>query len=266
MPTLLAIIPHPDDEAYSFGGTIALAARAGWRCIVHCASAGEGGKRHDSGPAGPMALAAARTSELRNSCRLLGARLPTIWGLPDGELADLASEAPRIQGLFGALKPDVALALGPDGAYGHPDHIAVSAAEAWDDASSRTRRSPPSRRVCSPQYEKCLDAGDAGALREAIGPARSTTRSTSRAWETAGGNRGAPHATPGGTCAPFPKDRGRCSVERFVDASGRAWRRRRCNAYSRSSANRKSSRRARNDPSRPRERGAKYAKPIAHDA
>ena len=231
MPTLLAIIPHPDDEAYSFGGTIALAAKAGWRCIVHCASAGEGGERHDGVPAGPMALAAARTGELRSSCRVLGARPPTVWGLPDGELAGLASEAPRIRGLFEALQPDLVLALGPDGAYGHPDHVAVSrwVLEAWTGAPAK----PPllfaafPKGLFLPQYEKCIGMlGDPPEPpREAIGSESSdyevdvsAVRETKLAAITA-------HRTqlPGGDPrALFPEGivEGLLDVEWFTDARG----------------------------------------------
>ena len=54
MPTLLAVIAHPDDESYSFGGTLALAAQAGWRCHVLSLTSGEGGKRNDGGPDGQV--------------------------------------------------------------------------------------------------------------------------------------------------------------------------------------------------------------------
>ena len=43
MGTILAVIPHPDDETYSFGGTLVLAAAKGWRCFVAPATAGEAG-------------------------------------------------------------------------------------------------------------------------------------------------------------------------------------------------------------------------------
>jgi len=231
MPTLLAIIPHPDDEAYAFGGTIALATKAGWRCIVHCASAGEGGKRHDGGPAGPMALAAARTAELRSSCKALGARPPTVWGLPDGELAGMASEAPRIRGLFEALQPDLALALGPDGAYGHPDHVAVHrwVLEAWTAAPAK----PPllfavfPKGLFLPQYEKCL-----GMMGNPPEPPRDAIGSDSSDYEVdISGVRDtklaaiAAHRTqlPGGDPrALFPEGTvdALLDVERFVDASG----------------------------------------------
>lgn len=133
MPTLLAFIPHPDDESYSFAGTIALAAKAGWECIIECASYGERGKRHDGGPTTPDDVAEARESELRASCELLGIAPPNFWGLPDGEMHLHRGEHQRIERLFARLQPELSLTLGSDGAYGHPDHLALHrwVSESW---------------------------------------------------------------------------------------------------------------------------------------
>jgi LmbE family N-acetylglucosaminyl deacetylase len=162
MPTLLVITPHPDDEAYAFGGTIALAAKAGWHCIIHCATAGERGKRHDGGPGGAQRVGTVRRRELAASCRVLGAEPPVVWGLPDGALKDEPGQAYRISSLFSALNPDLVLSLGSDGAYGHPDHIAVYewVRAAWDAVRPV---GPPlllanfPRGLFLEQYEKCLE-------------------------------------------------------------------------------------------------------------
>lgn len=161
MPRLLALIPHPDDESYSFGGTIALAARAGWACSVECASFGERGKRHDGGDTTPNGVAEAREAELAASCRLLGADLPRFWGLPDGELRLHRGEQRRVSAAITRLQPDLVLTLGPDGAYGHPDHIALHrwVSEAW---SALPAGRPPLLYAAFPpglflpQYEKCI--------------------------------------------------------------------------------------------------------------
>ncbi len=161
MPRLLALIPHPDDESYSFGGTIALAARAGWACSVECASFGERGKRHDGGDTTPNGVAEARNAELDASCRLLGADPPRFWGLPDGELRLHRGEQRRVSAAITRLQPDLVLTLGPDGAYGHPDHIALHrwVSEAW---SALPAGRPPLLYAAFPpglflpQYEKCI--------------------------------------------------------------------------------------------------------------
>lgn len=162
MPTLLAVIPHPDDESYSFGGTLALAAKAGWRCVVICASSGERGKRHDGGPPGEAALAAAREAELAASCRLLGAEPPIFWRLPDGGLRAMEPPLALVRAAFETYSPGLILTLGEDGAYGHPDHIAVHGGvrDAWRAPGPHR---PPllfavfPRGAFLPQYEKCID-------------------------------------------------------------------------------------------------------------
>lgn len=133
-------IPHPDDETYSFGGTLALAAKAGWDCIIECASYGERGKRHDGGPTTPDDVAEARESELIASSELLGIAPPNFWGLPDGEMHLHRGEHQRIERLFTRLNPALTLTLGPDGAYGHPDHLALHrwVSESWHALSNRT--------------------------------------------------------------------------------------------------------------------------------
>lgn len=160
MPALLVITPHPDDEAYAFGGTIARLAGAGWRCAVHCASSGERGKRHDGGAL--ERLGEDREAELARSCAILGADPPACWRLPDGGLreADAAGLA-RAAGAIASARPELVLTLGADGAYGHPDHLAVHrwVCEAW----SRVRGSErPAllfaafpRGLFLPQWEKC---------------------------------------------------------------------------------------------------------------
>lgn len=161
MPTALVLIPHPDDEAYSFAATMALLSGAGWECRVECASAGEKGKRHDGGPVAPADVAAVRKSELGASCRLVGAVPPRFWALPDGGLAALPSQADRIRSLCAELAPGLVLSLGADGAYGHPDHVALYR---WIAEALEARISPLVTWLSAafpvglflPQYEKCI--------------------------------------------------------------------------------------------------------------
>lgn len=164
MPTLVAVIPHPDDESYSFGGTIALAARAGWRCVVICLSAGEGGERHDGGPAGPASIGQARLGELARSCSALGAAPPIHWRLPDGGFATAPGQSLKLSRLLAELRPSVVLSLGADGAYGHPDHLATYrwVIRAWQSM----REVRPALLLAAfpaglflPQYEKCAAGG-----------------------------------------------------------------------------------------------------------
>jgi LmbE family N-acetylglucosaminyl deacetylase len=159
VPTLLAFIPHPDDESYAFGGLLALAARAGWTCHVQCASSGETGQRHDGGVAGREELGETREGELSASCRVLGAEPPTFWRLPDRGLRGTPSQAGRIADAIDSLGAGVVLTLGPDGAYGHPDHVALHrwVVEAHELTGGRPALLFPAfpRGLFLPQYEKC---------------------------------------------------------------------------------------------------------------
>lgn len=175
MPRLLAFIPHPDDESYSFGGTLALAARAGWECRIVCASSGEKGKRHDGGKTDRESVASARELELAASCETLTIPPPAFWRLPDGGLRSVRVGPEFAESELTKFKPDVVLTLGPDGAYGHPDHIALHrwVAHAWQ-ASNRACALlfpvfPPG--LFLPQYEKCIGMmGDPpNPSRDAIG-------------------------------------------------------------------------------------------------
>lgn len=167
VPTLLAIVPHPDDEAYAFAGTIAVAARAGWRCLVHCASNGERGERHDGAEASPATLGAARARELAASCRALGAEEPVMWGLPDGQLQEQPGGRERVLRAMSEERPSLLLALGEDGAYGHLDHLAVYrwVRDAWMLSGPQN---PPllfaafPRGLFVPQWELCEPGGILG--------------------------------------------------------------------------------------------------------
>ena len=124
---LLGIFPHPDDEAYSAGGTLALAARAGVEVHILCATRGEGGTSSDPTLSTPNAVADARTEELTECCRVLGAQPPHFLDYPDGRLAevDLPEAVGRIVRVIREVRPQVVITLGADGVYGHPDHVAL---------------------------------------------------------------------------------------------------------------------------------------------
>lgn len=185
MPSLVVLAPHPDDESYPFAGTIALAAAAGWRCTILPATAGEGGECAIEPGASPARLAAIRLAELETAARILGADVAPCLGLPDGGVG----ASPDLPGLLEArlrvLAPDLVLALGPDGAYGHPDHLALHAAAlvARPPGAALAFAAFP-RGLFLPQYELCRPLlGDPpvvapGALGSDDPPARIDIRTT----------------------------------------------------------------------------------------
>lgn len=113
---VLAVVAHPDDEAWAMGGTLARCADAGATVHVLCMTRGEGG--------GDPTV---RASELAASCAILGAT-HRLLDLPDGALATFPVEQARtlLQREIDAFAPTAVLTLGPDGGYGHLDHIAVT--------------------------------------------------------------------------------------------------------------------------------------------
>jgi LmbE family N-acetylglucosaminyl deacetylase len=125
--TILALVPHPDDEAYAMAGLLAQAARGGARVVVVSATAGEGGYDHLLLDRSPIEMGAARRAELAASCAAIGAEAPRFLGWADGAVADVGSnEASAVLiDIFRTVEPEIVVSLGADGAYGHADHLAL---------------------------------------------------------------------------------------------------------------------------------------------
>ncbi len=126
-PVLLGIFPHPDDETYTAAGSMAKAAASGADVYLLCATRGEQGRIGDAALATAGTLGAVRERELRAACDALGIHPPHFLDYRDGTLPDLdlAEAAGRIVAVIRALRPRVVVTLGPDGVYGHPDHVAL---------------------------------------------------------------------------------------------------------------------------------------------
>jgi LmbE family N-acetylglucosaminyl deacetylase len=126
---LMAVLAHPDDESMSTGAILARSAAEGVETCVVTATRGEFGWMGDAASfPGPTALGQIREKELRCSCERLGVRRLELLGYIDGELdqVDPTEAAARIASIIRDYRPHVVITFGPDGAYGHPDHIAIS--------------------------------------------------------------------------------------------------------------------------------------------
>jgi LmbE family N-acetylglucosaminyl deacetylase len=128
----MAVLAHPDDESLGFGGTLAKYARDGVDVFLLTATRGDGGRfrglsRGDPQHPGRFALATIREAELRAAASVLGVCEVTVLDYEDQRLdAATPSQAiARIARELRRVRPDVVLTFGPDGAYGHPDHIAI---------------------------------------------------------------------------------------------------------------------------------------------
>lgn len=130
---LMAILAHPDDESLGMGGTLAKYAAEGVDVALLTATRGERGRFHghraeEEEHPGAAALAGIREQELRAAVSVLGVRRVSLLDYPDQQL-NCANPHEAIASIACELRrgrPDVVVTFGPDGAYGHPDHIAIS--------------------------------------------------------------------------------------------------------------------------------------------
>ena len=126
---LLAIFPHPDDETLGLGSTLARYSAEGIETYLVCATRGERGWFDSEGPnPGLDGVAKIREAELRCAAEHLGLREVRFLGYLDGDVDQANPEEiiKKIVGHIRRIQPQVVVAFGPDGNYGHPDHIALS--------------------------------------------------------------------------------------------------------------------------------------------
>ena len=130
---LMAVLAHPDDESLGVGGTLAKYAAEGVDVFLLSATRGEAGRfrglsADDHRHPGRAALAEIREAELRAAASELGVKDVLVLGYPDLQLdrADPREIIGRIAAYLQCVRPDVIVTFGPDGAYGHPDHVAIS--------------------------------------------------------------------------------------------------------------------------------------------
>jgi LmbE family N-acetylglucosaminyl deacetylase len=125
----MCVLAHPDDESLGTGGTLAKYAAEGVATYVVTATRGERGRFHDGQPwPGPDIVGATRETELRAASAELGVREVTFLDYPDGALDTVnpALAIAKIVRHIRRIRPQVVITFAADGAYGHPDHIAVS--------------------------------------------------------------------------------------------------------------------------------------------
>lgn len=131
--SLMAILAHPDDESLGFGGTLATYAAQGIRVSLVTATRGDRGRYQgrrpgEEGHPGQAALATIRESELRRAAAALGLSSVVVLDYGDQQLTTTAPHViiNDLANQVRAERPDVVVTFGMDGAYGHPDHIAIS--------------------------------------------------------------------------------------------------------------------------------------------
>ncbi|HWK09984.1 MAG TPA: PIG-L family deacetylase [Vicinamibacterales bacterium] len=177
---LMAVLAHPDDESLGVGGTLAKYAAEGVDVFLVTATRGEGGryKGHPRGDArhpGSEALGEIREGELRRAAAALGIKDLSLLEYRDQYLdrAEPLEAIGRIVGQLRRVRPDVVLTFGPDGAYGHPDHIAISqlttaAIVAAADAAFTSDDSASDTHAVSKLYYLAWPESTWNAYREAV--------------------------------------------------------------------------------------------------
>jgi LmbE family N-acetylglucosaminyl deacetylase len=126
---LLAVLAHPDDESLGFGGTLARYSAEEVETYLVTATRGERGRFFSPDrKTEPAEVGRVREAELRAAAAVLGIREVFIPGYPDGAVdqLDAATAIAAIVWHIRRVRPHVVVTFGPDGAYGHPDHIAIS--------------------------------------------------------------------------------------------------------------------------------------------
>ncbi len=145
--TLMAVHAHPDDEASSTGGVLAVSSDQGIRTVVVTCTNGEfgdapGGVKPGENGHDEQAVAQLRLAELRQSCKILGVTDLEVLGyhdsgMPDWDYKDrpeafcnipLADVAARIGALIEGYRPQVVITYDDNGMYQHPDHVHASRA------------------------------------------------------------------------------------------------------------------------------------------
>jgi len=128
---LAAILAHPDDEAFTCAGALALAHQAGVTTRLLIVTRGEASNPERTPDAN---LAAIRESEMIQSAEAIGLNEVTLLeGYPDGGVAGESQERliEEIVAWLGNRRPDALITFGAHGVTGDPDHVAVGSAARW---------------------------------------------------------------------------------------------------------------------------------------
>jgi len=123
----MAVFAHPDDEAFGTGGTLAQYAAQGCDVYLVTATRGEAGQIAEPDLATPANLPSVREQELRCACEIYGIHPPRFLDYQDGQLSivNQGQAVGKLVRIIRELCPQVLITFGPDGIYGHYDHIAV---------------------------------------------------------------------------------------------------------------------------------------------
>jgi LmbE family N-acetylglucosaminyl deacetylase len=174
----MAVFAHPDDEAFGTGGTMSKYAAEGADVYLVTATRGEAGQIAEPELATPVNLPTVREHELRCACEIYGINPPKFLDYVDGQLPMVhqGQAVGKLVRLIREIRPQVLITFGPDGIYGHYDHIAV---HRWSTIAVRMASDPdcfPDPEVCDPHqvsklYHRALSHDQVASMTEDDQPA-----------------------------------------------------------------------------------------------
>lgn len=136
---ILWILAHPDDETFGSAGTMAWASEHNLRTAYVCATRGEEGQIREPHLATQESLGAVREQELRTAMAIVRLAELRMLGFRDSGMENTdANNDPRaltqqppesilthLIGHIRDLRPTTVVTFGPEGVYGHPDHVMI---------------------------------------------------------------------------------------------------------------------------------------------
>jgi LmbE family N-acetylglucosaminyl deacetylase len=125
---LFCIFPHPDDESFLMGGSIAACTQSGEAEVaLYTLTRGEGSRNAAAQNLLPEEIAALRSDEVVEAAEILGIRQHYQGDYPDGGLRDIDPRVLErdITEKIRALNPHVLCTFDVQGGSVHPDHITM---------------------------------------------------------------------------------------------------------------------------------------------
>jgi len=158
-PHVVALFAHPDDESFSSGGTFALLVDRGVPVTVVSATRGDVGEISHPSLATPETLPEVREGELRRAMAAVGVDDVRVLPYRDSGMAgshhhgheralvaaSLEDVTRSVSDLLVETGATLVITFGPDGIYGHPDHIRIHEAT----TAAATSTSPACSRSCA---------------------------------------------------------------------------------------------------------------------
>ncbi len=161
---MMLVFAHPDDETFGCAGVMCAASERGVPVTLLSTTRGEAGKTGIPQLKNPAILGAVREQELRAAAaaagvadvRFLDYRDSGMAGTPENDdprafmRGDEAEVVARLVVHLRAVRPTTLVTFGPEGIYGHPDHLfahrcALAAVEAAGDPHYRPELGEPWR-------------------------------------------------------------------------------------------------------------------------